>query len=205
MSWIDSEQAGCEWFKETYDSEATWVGKSDSTVSDVFSPKFNCYIEVKQYPSVACGQFTEGTGDKFPICQQILDGDISEQTAREYSKLHYKAKNVGYFVIIKDGTPYFYNFEDFFNSYTFKWDIRPKWSGSNPLPQRDAEAVLAALPEGCTAVKEGKQYFVHDKKWHGEYIIVNDNVYIISKSKNCPGRINKRGSTKNMTYHVQFK
>lgn len=48
MSWKETEQKSFEWFKTTYDINAVAQGQEDSTHSDIYSPKFSCYILIER-------------------------------------------------------------------------------------------------------------------------------------------------------------
>lgn len=47
MSWENTEVKALDFIKTNFDPAAYLVGGADSTKSDIFSPKYDCYIEVK--------------------------------------------------------------------------------------------------------------------------------------------------------------
>lgn len=79
--WIDTEIEAYNWFKEKYDNKAQLCGGSNSTLSDIYSPKLDTYVEIKQLmPSARCGQFTANTANS-DICKSVLNGILSRENA----------------------------------------------------------------------------------------------------------------------------
>ena len=71
MNWEKSEKKAFEWFKNNYDNDAVYQGHNNSTISDIYSPLYNCYIEVKDITNSArCGQFTKSTISNNPYADR---------------------------------------------------------------------------------------------------------------------------------------
>ena len=103
MNWEKSEKKAFEWFKNNYDNDAVYQGHNNSTISDIYSPLYNCYIEVKDITNGArCGQFTKSTISNNPYAEAIYLGKNDEETCINFVKEHYRAKRVGAFIIINN-------------------------------------------------------------------------------------------------------
>lgn len=206
MGWKESEKKAYQWFKTNIDPNANLVGDSDSTVSDIYSPLYDAYIEVKDITNGArCGQFTESTIRDNPFAQAIYDGDLSPTTCRKFVQYHYNKKNVAYFIVIDVNDISLHSFGDFFTKYIFEvQNPYKKQSGTREAPKKDFSILLDMDAEFFLA-ENGRIYCPNPKRW-GEYVSVIDTFdYYISKWPGIEGELRKRSSTKNMTWHLLIK
>lgn len=185
MSWKETEQKSFEWFKTTYDINAVAQGQEDSTHSDIYSPKFSCYIEIKDLPS-RCGQFTESTICNNPFAEAIKAGDSSK--CKDFVRFHYKSKQVKYFIV----NYHLYSMDEFLSTFNFSIQ-KPynKRSETRSAPKKD----WANLLEQDFIQKNNKIYCSDFSKW-GTYL---PNNYFISKTT---GELRKQSSTNNITWHI---
>lgn len=185
MSWKEIEQKSFEWFKSNYDPNATAQGQEDSIHSDIYSPKFSCYIEVKDLPS-RCGQFTESTIGNNPFAEAIKNGDTSK--CQDFVRFHYKTKQVKYFIV----DYHLYSMEDFLSTFNFSIQ-KPynKRSGTRSAPKKD----FPILIEQGFIQRNNKIYCNDHSRW-GTYL---PNSYFISKTT---GELRKQSSTNNTTWHI---
>lgn len=185
MTWKEVEQKSYEWFKINYDSLAILQGQENSTVADIYSPKFSCYIEVKDLPS-RCGQFTESTLYLNPFATAIAANDSSK--CKDFVRFHYQAKQVQYFII----DYHLYSLEEFLS--TFKFSIQKpynKRSGTRTAPKKDWPYLLS---QGYFE-RNDKIYCDNQAQW-GTYPLQN---YYINKTT---GELRKQSSTNNLTWHI---
>lgn len=199
--WEKNELKAFELFKQNVDSQATYTGGSNSTEADIYSPKLCGYVEVKTLDKEAFGgQFTATTAI-YPVCQKVLNGEVTAETAKEFSKAHYADRKVKQFITIKDDEISFYDFQTFFEKFNFDWQIRRKKSETREVPKKDVEAIVKQIPGGVYE-QDGK-WFVNDESLAGQYFNINGANFFIS-SRNC-GEVRKCSNTNNMTYHVVIK
>ena len=113
MNYLENETAAFEWFKKNYDAEAELMGGFDSTKSDIYSHKYQCYVEVKMISSTSsarCGQFTEGTVNKNPYSIYLINEKNLDDNLINFVRYHYGQKDVGYFIVGEDGKDIFVHF-----------------------------------------------------------------------------------------------
>ena len=204
MGWKKSEKKAYQWFKLNVDPNAHAVGESDSTVSDIYSPLYNAYVEVKDITNGArCGQFTETTIRNNPLAQAIYDGDYSLTTCREFVRYHYDKKNVTHFIVVDGDDISIHSFEDFFAQYIFEvQNPYKKRSGTRQAPQKDISALLDMDAEFFLR-EDRRVYCPNPDRW-GSYVSVYDVFdYFISKTNH--GELRKRSATQNMTWHLLIK
>ena len=202
-NWKESEIKAYKWFKETIDPNAIDCGKEDSTVGDIYSPLYDAYVEVKDIANGArTGQFTESTIKDNPFAQAIYDNNYTPEICRQFVQYHYRKKNVAYFITVNEDILLFFNFEDFFNKYTFEvQNPYKKRSGTSQAPKKDISTLLNMDNEFF--LKDGKVYCSNTNRW-GEYVsMTNPFDYFISKTKQ--GELRKRSTTQNMTWHLLIK
>ena len=204
MGWKESEKRAYEWFKKTIDPEARLTGESDSTLSDIYSPLYNAYIEVKDITNGArCGQFTETTIRDNPFAQAIYSGDYSPIICRKFVQYHYNKKNVTHFIVIEDDIISFHSFEDFFIKYTFEVQAPyKKRSGTRQAPKKDIPLLLDADAEFLLG-EDGRVHCSNPNRWGDYFSIIDTFDYFISRTNN--GELRKRSATQNMTWHLLIK
>lgn len=197
--WEEAELRAYEWFKNFYDEDAVLYGQSDSIHSDIYSPQFNGYIEIKQLcPSARCGQFTQSTA-VYPLCQDVINDIWNEDNAKEFVKLHYSNKQVVKFLIITDTDYKLENFDDFLNNYKFQWQAYAKKSGTRSTAKKYYNQILETIP---SEIKNNKIYTT-DENLVGQYFWIDDNEFFISKTKTSYKEIRQCSKTKNHTWLVE--
>ena len=162
MSWKESEELAYMWYKNNIDNDAVKYGDNDSTTSDIWSPKINGWVEIKE-ATAQCGQFTRETANKYKYASYIMSKDRKDVTSEDsdnFSRNYYKDKEVKKFIRInKDNTFELLDIDDFFNSSIITLENRTtKSSGSRPL----SKYAYKYIP----------------KEW--EYEIINDRPVIIN-------------------------
>ena len=204
MNWQKSEQRAYQWFKTHIDPDAILIGGGDSTQADIYSHKFDAYVEIKDITSGArCGQFTKTTIKDNPFAQAIYDGDYSPATCYQFVQFHYNKKNVTHFIIIDGDEIYFHSFEEFLSKYTFEvQNPYQKRSGTRQAPKQDIAPLLNS-DEEFILEDNGRVYCHNSDRW-GEYVSLETPFdYFISKKNN--GELRKRSTTQNMTWHLLIK
>ena len=203
-NWKISEKKAYQWFKDTIDANAVPLGGADSTKGDIYSPKYNSYIEVKDITRNArCGQFTESTIKDNPFATFIYDGSDDIEICKNFIKYHYEKKKVSYFIVVDGNKMNFYNVEEFLANHIFEVQCPyAKRSGTSQAPQKDIPALLNHDAEFFLA-NDNRVYCSNEKR-RGEYVSIFDAFdYFISKINN--GELRKRSPTKNMTWHLIIK
>ena len=204
MTYEQNERAAYEWFTTNYDKEATLVGGMDSTQSDIYSPKFGCYVEVKMITkalSARCGQFVESTMDNNPFSSRLLS-DESDENLKGFVRYHYSQKDVGYF-IVGDGDYTLLTMEDFLSLAQFTF-AKPylKRSGTNKCSKKMADMLLSNFSE--LVRKDDGDVYCEDESRFGEVFAFDGREFVIS-SKN-KGQVRVRGKApQNVTYHIEVK
>ena len=195
------EEKGFEWFKANYDSNATWLGGSDSTSPDIISPKMGI-IEVKSFPAQS-GQFTDKTANNYKYSQDIINlikeagkennQQIVHESCKNWVKDYYvNHKQVNYFLVIDNKEIFLLTPEQYFESYNFACVYRFKKSGS-----RNATKKLAKkLPKNISAEWRGKKLYTADSSLYDWYFSTSENDCYI----NDEGEIRILSKTKNATY-----
>lgn len=200
-----NEKLAYEWFCKNYDAEAILAGGYDSTISDIYSPKLGCYVEVKMInatTSARCGQFTIGTINNNPFSILIYNGIDLENNLRNFVRYHYTNKQVGYFIIGIGETEYtLLTIEDFLEVAKFSLP-RPyeKKSGTDHCPKKYQKKLLQDHPEFI--IRDGCVYCVDSTKWKTYLFSDNIKFYISDKTG---GEVRKCSTTNNLTYHIEVK
>ena len=203
-NWKQSEERAYAWFKTYIDENAKLLGKENSTIGDIYSPKYSTYIEVKDITNGArCGQFTESTIKNNPFAQAIYDGNCGLEICEQFVRYHYTNKQVTHFIIINGDDLSFYSFDDFFLKYNFEvQNPYTKRSGTRSAPKKDISLLLASDINFYLA-DDGKVYCPDRDKW-GTYVSIN-NLFDYFISKTNQGELRKRSSTMNLTWHLLIK
>ena len=197
--WTETEKQAYEWFKNNYDNQAKFYGQSDSTKSDIFSPQFNGYIEIKQLcPFARCGQFTRTTA-LYPVCKDVINGIWNEDNAKEFVKLHYNKKQVIKFLIITENDYKLEDFNDFLNNYKFQWQHYAKKSGTRSTAKKYYNQILSLVP---SELKNNKIY-ITDDNLIGKYFWIGNNEFFVSKTATNYKEIRQCSKTKNETWLVE--
>lgn len=198
MSWKESESLAFDWFKNNYDNEAILKGEENSNYSDIFSPKFNSYIEVKDLTDGArAGQFTESTIKNNPFSEKIYRDEYTNNDIIEFIKYHYQKKNVSHFIVIYNNEIQMYNWDDFFNTFVFELQ-KPykKRSGTRSAPKKDFNDLLL----NPDFYQENDKIYCRNASYKGQYYsLKNPFDYFISKTN---GELRKRSNTNNLTWHM---
>lgn len=170
--WQEKEKQAYEWFCNNYDKEAIYFGRHNSKKPDIYSPKLNCYIEVK-CPKAQCGQFTEKTASKNPYSFNIMRGEPVE---KEWVKYDLQQKQIKY-VIIVFSQPHLYILEDFLRASVIKLEKRStKKSGSRKCSKKVRETLIK---EGYELfLKEGRTYLNNPSN---ERITIDDKDVLLSR------------------------
>lgn len=93
MKAAEFEKEAFDWFRNHYDVNAKLQGGSNCHISDIFSPLYNCFIEVKYLDgnTARCGQFTENSIGNNPYSEKLLNYPSSENL-KNFVKYHYNQK-----------------------------------------------------------------------------------------------------------------
>lgn len=93
MKAAEFEKEAFDWFRNHYDANAKLQGGSNCHISDIFSPLYNCFIEVKYLDgnTARCGQFTENSIGNNPYSEKLLNYPSSENL-KNFVKYHYNQK-----------------------------------------------------------------------------------------------------------------
>lgn len=197
--WSDTEVEAFAWFKLNYDKDAILTGGYDSTKSDIYSPQFNEYIEVKQLrPSARCGQFTNTTAT-YDVCKKVIEGQETEENAKEFVKLHYADKKVNKFIVVSDNDMSLETIEEFLNNHNFQWQTYAKKSGTSSVSKKYYSLILNNLP---TEIRNNRLY-ITDESLIGQYFWFEGIEFFISKTKTTYGEVRQCSKTKNKTWLVQ--
>ena len=201
--WKESENKAFNWFRKNIDSIAEHRGGEDSSCGDIYSPKYNSFIEVKDITNGArCGQFTEGTIKNNPYAQAIYDGIKETNVLQDFISYHYSKKNVTHFIIIDNDDISFYTLKDFLKDFVFEVQAPyAKRSGTRSAPKKDINILLKA--DSDFFLVDGVVYCKDKKRWNQYFSLINTFDYFISAKKN--GELRKRSATKNMTWHLVIK
>jgi hypothetical protein len=201
-NWKNSEKEAYIWFKENVDSNAEYYGGEDSTIGDIYSPKLEGYVEVKDITNGArCGQFTESTIKDNPYAQDIYNGNVSSEVCKNFIKYHYEKKGVTNFLVVDNDTISYHALEDFLSKYTFELQ-KPyrKRSGTGVAPKKDIPLLLENAD--FSIAEDGRVHCTNPERW-GEYVsVIDPSDYYIGKKN---GELRKRSNTINMTWHLTVK
>ena len=214
FTWREFEDQALSFVAENYFPDATLVGGSDSTESDIFIPSEGFFIEVKKLPS-QCGQFTEKTKAENPFSEQILSTilglegkennfSFTSHLIKQWVKEHYTRKKVRYVVSILNGEMCLLTLEDFLNKVSFSGSVRRKCSGSTKAPKKSLGKIKEFLKENSIVFNLSENLIFCQTNF-GEYFFINGEKYFISKSPICLGRVNKCSKTKSITVIFSIK
>ena len=203
MEYLDNEIKAHLWFTETYDSDATLNGGYDATKSDIYSPKFGSWIEVKmidKHSSARCGQFTDGTISKNPFSILLLNGQNIEENLINFVRYHYQEKQVEYFIVGSEDDFMLLSIEEFLSTAKFSL-AKPyhKKSGTSSCPKK----YWSDLIRNYNFIEQDGRIYCKDDSRFGEYFFHEGIKFFISKTNQ--GEVRKCSSTNNLTYHIEVK
>lgn len=193
--WEESEKLALNFIRQK-DSEAKLCGGNNSYNSDIFSPKYG-WIEVKDITNGArCGQFTESTILNNPYSKLIISNNYTDEDIVNFTKEHYRKKEVSYFLVVSKGVVEFLSFDDFFHKFSFSLQ-KPykKRSGTSKVPKKDYDLLLNY--DNSFQFMNDTICCVDCERWK-TYFTLNENEYFINKS----GVVRKRSKTNNLTWHI---
>ena len=202
-NYLTNEQKAYTWFKENYDPAAEYKGGYDSTVSDIYSPKYGGYIEIKlmdETHQVRCGQFTDKKVGTNPYALSILCGDATQETLQNFVAHHYSAKQVVKFIIGSNENYHLLTNDEFIKQAHFFMDVYAKKSGTKTCPKKYRPMILVFGDKFIET--EGKLYCTDKDKW-GEYFYVSDYKFFISKDNH--GEVRKCDTAHSTTFHIKAK
>ena len=204
MNYLDNEKCAYEWFKHNHDSSAVLAGGYNANESDIYSPKYEGYIEIKMLmgtKGARCGQFTMSTIENNPYAILILNGDASQETLANFVKHHYEEKQVKYFIVgdVEEGYRLL-TMEDFIKISIFSIQSYAKRSGTSSCPKKYQDILLK---ENTSFYLDGKKIFCRDDSKWGEYLFSQRQEFFISEK--CNGEVRKCSNTKNLTYHIEVR
>jgi hypothetical protein len=200
---LTNEQKAYIWFKENYDPAAEYKGGYDSTVSDIYSPKYGGYVEIKlmdETHHVRCGQFTDKKTGTNPYALPIFYGDTAQETLQNFVAHHYSTKKVVRFIIDSNENYRLLTNDEFVKQAYFFTDIYAKKSGTKTCPKKYRPMLLAFNDKFVET--EGKLYCTDKDKW-GEYFYVSDCKFFISKYNH--GEVRKCDIAHSTTFHIKAK
>lgn len=183
MSWQNNEEKAYKWFCENYDSSAIYYGGSDSTKPDIYSPKFQCYIEIKS-SKAQCGQFTKATAAKNPYSSHIINKEPYEKEWVEYDL---RAKQIQYIIVVFSSHCQLYTVADFLKKAVIKLENRSsKKSGSRICTTKIREALVAKGYE--VFLQGGRTYLINPTNekivLNGYTVQLSSEVRILSNTQN---------------------
>lgn len=197
MTWQESEAIAYNFYKNNYDPQAIYEGKSDSTIPDIYSPKIKGYVEVKKAESFQCGQFTKSTIKNNPLSELFLEGEVS---AESWVKEHYRQKNVKLFILVFENNDLqIFDFNTFFSKVNISLEDRNfKGSGSSPCPKKD----INKLKQAGYDVYLGRDNFVHynNQPFLSKIFIGGYRYQFGKKNYKSEYLVRKLSNTKNQTW-----
>lgn len=202
-NFLTNEHLAYNWFKENYDPAAEYKGGYDSTVSDIYSPKYGGYIEIKlmdESHEARCGQFTDRTVDSNPYAIAIIGGNTTQNVLKNFVAHHYSKKQVVCFIVGSDENYRLLTNEEFIDQTYFYMDIYAKKSGTKSCPKKYQQSILDLSEEFLTM--DGKLYCLNKDKW-GEYFYASDSKFFISQKNN--GEVRKCDIAHSTTFHIKGK
>lgn len=196
-SYEEVELQGYLWFKENMDEEVQQLGGHDSTILDLYSPKYG-NIEIKKIAgnSARCGQFTEQTLKYSSLGQKIINNN-NKENVKNFVIDWYSKKECNGFLIYNGNSFSFYSFEEFFKNFHFSMQ-KPykKRSGTRNVPKKDRDSVLNFNDDFFL---KGENIMTENKNLFNTYFNIDDRQYYINKE----GIVRKRSNTSNLTYHME--
>lgn len=189
MKAIEFEKEAFHWFKNNYDVNAELQGGNNCYVSDIFSPLYNCFIEVKYLDgnSARCGQFTTNSISNNPYSEKLLSCS-SLENLKNFVKYHYNQKNVSYFIVKTCNGLWFGDLENFIEKFSFSLQKPYKKRNGTHTPSKK---YFNKLEEyfGKIYNKEGHIFIQKNelkKTYHeieGIPFFINENLEIRQQSK----------------------
>lgn len=183
-NWKKTEEKGYQELLKIF-PDAIKCGESDSTLSDVFIPSLNSFIEIKDLTNgCRCGQFTTATaaGD---FCKRIMDETYSKEDIKDFIRNHYKKKKVSHFLVYLYGIFELVEIEQFLNDFNFSVQSYKKRSGTQKIPKKDRSKVLNYNPSFF--LKE-ETIFCSELTMYNSYFNIDNDSYYINKK----GEIKKK-------------
>lgn len=203
--WEETEQRGFVFFKQKYDNTAIFYGGCNANQSDIYSPKFNSFIEIKDLTKGArCGQFTDSTIDNI-FAQKIKDSIIcgiktNIDDIKGFIESHYQKKQVKYFLCYFNNSFHLYTIKEFCNNFTFSIQYYYKKSGTRKVPKKDFDNVLNYSKYFYRT--ENDKIYCLNNNMNGEKFYIKEDEFFISKKT---GEVRKCSKTKNITYLIEVK
>lgn len=205
ISWNRYEFGGFEWFRDNYDSEAIYLGKSDSTVPDIISPKYG-KIDVKA-PDAQCGEFTESKINDNEYNKYIANKkreEVTHEEANIWCRHYYQMKGISYFITSDRNSSNYrlMTLNEFFNTRICTMQLREKkQNGSQPLPKM----YFKYIPKEWEYQIINGYPTVLDKSLYGVEFTFNDKKGQVcrmapSKDERILGQIRKLGRTSSVTW-----
>lgn len=190
MGWEITEVKALDFIKIAFDSAAYLVGGVDSTKSDIFSSKYDCYIEVKDLSrgDVRLGQYTDSTKHQI---QLYLDKGLDAFVDYWYSQ-----KNVEYFCLYTNTGFLLLSKQEFLRRFKDNFYLQTpykKRSGSRKL----TKSLSCELRQKFNLSEQDGRTYCFDLKPHTYF---NFNGYRLFVNQNNEIRI--ISNTCNTTYHV---
>ena len=188
MSWQETEEKALDYIHECFDEDAYLCGGCDSTVSDIYSPRYSCYIEVKDLTHGArFGQFTSSTSDRYK--------DYLEQGLDVFVNHWYESKGVGYFCLFSNGRFSVVDREAFtkHRAKDFYLQTYAKRSGTRKLSKKALEIFIQFYP---IEMLEGRIY-CHELDASSYHRIAGYTYFI-----NANNEVRLCSTTCNVTCHV---
>lgn len=204
MDYEIHERKAYNWFKENYDSAAEYKGGYDSTVSDIYSPKFQCFIEVKMIDiksTARCGQFVEGSMSTNPYVDLLQNGMETIDNLKGFVRYHYDEKNVRYFIVGIESFSLL-SMEEFLERVIISL-AKPykKRSGTNSCSKKISLKLIELDSE--FKLVDNKPYCTNQNRF-GEIFVYDNKEFFISSKNN--GEIRSRGrAPEKSTYHIEVK
>ena len=202
-NYLINEQQAYAWFKENHDPAAEYKGGYDSTVSDIYSPKYGGYIEIKLMDKnleARCGQFTNNTLGSNPYATSIISDGADQSTLKNFVAYHYSKKQVVRFIVGSNENYRLLTNDEFIDQTYFYMDIYAKKSGTKSCPKKYQQSILNMSEEYL--MMNGKVYCLNKDRW-GEYFYVSDNKFFISQRNN--GEVRKCDIAHSTTFHIKGK
>lgn len=188
MSWEETEDKALDYIQEYFDKDAYFCGGSNSMVSDIYTPRYSCYIEVKDLTHGArFGQFTNSTADKYK--------DYLEQGLDVFVNHWYENKGVGYFCLFSKGCFSVVDREAFtkYRASDFYLQSYAKRSGTRKPSKKAIEIFIQFYP---IEQSEGRIY-CHELEPNSYHRLAGYTFFI-----NGNNEVRLRSNTCNVTWHV---
>ena len=204
MDYETNERNAYIWFKENYDPAAEYKGGHDSTVSDIYSPKFQCFVEVKMIDTKStarCGQFVEKSVSANPYVDLLQKGMETIENLKGFVRYHYSEKNVRYFIVGIENFSLL-SIEEFLEQTIISLAKPYKKRSGTHSCSKGISLKLIELDSEFELV-DNKPYCINQNRF-GEIFVYDNKEFFISGKNN--GEIRSRGKApEKNTYHIEVK